>query len=63
MFILIDFKLTCIATTEEYKLLTKMNLATKDKYSIMNSHASQIATEMTVLQEKCILIKILKNNY
>lgn len=53
------FKLTIIlikkATSEEYKLLTQMNVMTREKYLEMTKVASLLTNEMTDLQQKCIL--------
>lgn len=44
-----------IATTEEYKLLERMNLVTCDKYSEMTVQAASLVNNMKALQEKCAL--------
>lgn len=47
--------LACLSlgTTEEYKLLERMNLITKDKYAEMTEQASSLVNNMKALQEKC----------
>ena len=41
------------ATTEEYKLLERMNLVTKANYAEMTTHAAGLVQSMQALQEKC----------
>lgn len=39
---------------EEYKLLERMNLITKDKYNDMTTIAHSLVLSMQALQERCM---------